>query len=732
MATAHLNVFLRRLTRGMAAETLRDRSDRQLVEQFLSRGDGSVLEALVRRHGPMVYRVAWRVLQHNQDAEDVVQATFLTLAQKLRTLRKHESVASWLHGVAHRLALKARAQVARRRRHEQRAGRSKTVPPDEVSWEQVRAALDAELSALPEKWRLPLILCYLEGRTQDQAAGDVGWSRATLQRRLAEARQALGRRLTRRGVVWPAALSAVLVCDCVAPAALPSGLIGSTVEAAACVAAGRALNGIVSSNVTALLTKGMQAMLTSKMKSTVAALLVAGALMSGALGIFPASRGVEGPAAVAAAPIPASPNPEPEKVGTLAPAQNTQPKTTPDLEAALDQAMKAAARMPDKDALPEAGTLAPVTPHTRMKVRVLGDIAVAQLRLGNKAAADKTFEAAAQVAGESDLAIGRHFALIDLASAQWRAGRKDASRKTFKKSLEAVGDDADQVKRSAIAVVLAQQECGDNQGALRTWEEQRLDDVDFAAFAGQCLKCRIATDLARAGDIAGARSHLDKVPVGAAVIFKQRAVVELIAALVKTGDRKAAHDLLKQALAEATPANPAFPRASALTELAIAQARLGDKAGAARSLEDAGAFLRKRETPSDRDKALNAEAYARLAEVQAELGDPDAAKKTVELALATHKEIADAPAIEINHSMILSSIAKAQVKARDWAGALKTVKPFTWEKAGVFEELALAMTLAGEANRAAELTTDSDPPLLRARAFLGIARGLAQTKANEK
>jgi len=263
MATGQLNGFLRRLTRGMAAETLADRSDRHLVEQFLARGDESALEALVRRHGPMVYRVSWRILQHNQDAEDAFQATFLLLAQKLRTVRKHESVASWLHGVAHRMALKAKAQVARRRRHEQ-ASRPKEAP-NEVSWEQVRAALDSELAALPEKWRLPLILCYLEGRTQDQAADDLGWSRTTLQRRLVEARGALSRRLTRRGVVWPAALSAVLVSDCVAPAALPSGLLGSTVEAAASIAAGRALTGIVSANVTSLMTKGMvNAMVKSK------------------------------------------------------------------------------------------------------------------------------------------------------------------------------------------------------------------------------------------------------------------------------------------------------------------------------------------------------------------------------------------------------------------------------------------------------------------------------------
>jgi RNA polymerase sigma factor (sigma-70 family) len=721
--------FLRQLTRGMAAEMSGEQSDRQLVERLLVAQDNAVFETLVRRHGPMVYRVCWRVLQHAEDTEDAFQATFLLLARKLRTVRKRNSLASWLHGVAHRVALDARAQAFRRRRREQRAVNGHAGPPDEIPWSEFRTALDAELEGLAERWRLPLILCYLEGRSQEEAAKQLGWSKRTLLRRLDEARTALGRRLTRRGVVWPAAASAVLISDCVALAALPLGLVGTTVEAAGCIAAGHALDGIVSTNVTDLLTKGMQAMVTSNTKSAVAALLVAGVLISGALGIFTIGfSGKEGQAAAAAAQDPqAAPKPEPQKKAP------PDAKTRPDVETALAQAVKAAAQMPDKDALPEPGTLGPVTPHTRMKVRVLGDIANAQLRLGNKAAADKTLEQAAQVTGEADIDIGRHFALIDLATAQWRAGRKDASKETFQKALDAVKNgDADQIKRAAIAVVLAQQECGDNEGALSTWKEQKLDDVDYAAFAGQCIKCRIATDLARAGDIKGARSNLDKVPVGAAVIFRQKAVTELVRALVKSGDRKAAEDLLKQALAEATPDDPAFPRAGALTELAIAQAFLGDKAGAARSLEDSREFLRKRETPTDRDKAMNAEAYARLAEVQAELGDRDGAKKTVELALATHKEIAEAPPIEIAHSRIMTAIANAQIKAGDGTGALKTVDSLTWEKGSVFEQLALTMTLAGESNRAAELTTESDNPLLRARAFLGIARGLAQLKTKDK
>jgi RNA polymerase sigma factor (sigma-70 family) len=293
MATASMSTFLRRLTRGMAAETLQDQSDRQLVERLLAGRDEAVFEAIVRRHGPMVYRVCWRVLQQEQDTEDAFQATFLILAQQLRTVRRPASLASWLHGIARRVALKARAQGATRHRHEQEAATA-NFPPEEVPWRELRAVLDAELERLPEKWRLPLILCYLEGQTQDQAAQQLGWSERTLQRRLAEARAALGRRLTGRGVVWPAALSAVLLCDCVAPAALAPRLLRSTVEAAAFIAAGKAAPvAAVSANVAALTEGVLKTMFTSKLKTATAALVLLAALAVGASGLLYQTQAAE-------------------------------------------------------------------------------------------------------------------------------------------------------------------------------------------------------------------------------------------------------------------------------------------------------------------------------------------------------------------------------------------------------------------------------------------------------
>lgn len=271
-ATANLSGFLRRLTREMAAETLRDLSDQQLVKKILAGAEEPGFQAIVSRHGTMVYGVCWRVLQHQQDAEDAFQATFLVLARKLRTVRKHASLASWLHGVARRTALKAQARAATRRRHERRALAHQAAVPDDATQGELRAVLDVELARLPDKWRLPLILCYLEGRTQDEAADHLGFSKNTLRNRLDEARRMLTNRLKQRGVVWPAVFSGVLLSDCIALAAPAPGLFAVTVEAAAAVAVGKTT--AVSAKVAALTEGVLKAMLLSKLKTPSVVLFV--------------------------------------------------------------------------------------------------------------------------------------------------------------------------------------------------------------------------------------------------------------------------------------------------------------------------------------------------------------------------------------------------------------------------------------------------------------------------
>jgi RNA polymerase sigma factor (sigma-70 family) len=231
MSHATASALLRQV-RGLVAARAADAApDADLLERFRGGGDAAAFEALVRRHGPMVLRVCRRVLGDVHDAEDAFQATFLVLAQKAGAIRKGASVASWLHGVAYRVAGKARARAARSR-PTCGAPAAQGDAADEVSWREVRSVLDAELGRLPEECRAPLVLCYLEGLTQDEAARRLGWSGRTLRRRLGQGRRLLRARLARRGLALSAGLGAVLLTEATAPAALPSALAEAAVKAA--------------------------------------------------------------------------------------------------------------------------------------------------------------------------------------------------------------------------------------------------------------------------------------------------------------------------------------------------------------------------------------------------------------------------------------------------------------------------------------------------------------------
>jgi RNA polymerase sigma factor (sigma-70 family) len=205
--------------------------DRELLARLVAGRDDAAFTELVRRYGPMVWGVCRRVLRHEQDAEDAFQATFVVLARKAGTVRAGSSLASWLYGVAHRVAVRARADAARRRRHECAAALPAGATAD-LRWDDVRAVLDEELARLPEHYRAPLLLCYLEGLTQDEAARALGWSDGTLRGRLQRGRERLRARLSRRGLSLSAALCAgTLAAD--AAAAPPTALVAAALRAAA-------------------------------------------------------------------------------------------------------------------------------------------------------------------------------------------------------------------------------------------------------------------------------------------------------------------------------------------------------------------------------------------------------------------------------------------------------------------------------------------------------------------
>ncbi len=203
-------------------------SDSMLLERFVSRREEAAFVDLVKRHGPRVEGTCRRLLRNEQDVEDVFQATFLLLARKAAGMPWRESVGGWLCAVAHRLAMNARVDAARHRRRETPFATLRAadgVPADgdrlpeqyhpladpfvEIERSDLRRVLDDELLRLPEKYRAPVVLCDLQGRTHQEAATELGWPSGSISRRLRRARALLRRRLVHRGVFLATGLVAI-------------------------------------------------------------------------------------------------------------------------------------------------------------------------------------------------------------------------------------------------------------------------------------------------------------------------------------------------------------------------------------------------------------------------------------------------------------------------------------------------------------------------------------------
>ncbi|HEY7157409.1 MAG TPA: sigma-70 family RNA polymerase sigma factor [Gemmataceae bacterium] len=246
-----LLAYLRRLVGGAAP----DCCDAELLERFATQRDETAFESLLCRHGPLVWSVCRRVLDEEHTAEDAFQATFLVLVRKARSVRKQASIRSWLHGVALRVALRARQQEQLRQRRERE---TPSRCPGEATWQEVRPILDEEIQRLPEKYRLPVILCYLEGHTNDEAARLLNCPRGTIATRLARARERLRFRLLRRGVTLSVGTLAAMLTDNALSASVPPLLLTHTAKAA--------LMGAASVSVTTLTEGVLHTMFLSKLK----------------------------------------------------------------------------------------------------------------------------------------------------------------------------------------------------------------------------------------------------------------------------------------------------------------------------------------------------------------------------------------------------------------------------------------------------------------------------------
>jgi RNA polymerase sigma factor (sigma-70 family) len=284
LAQASYTNALRQLDELFNVGTIGGLTDGELLDRFTSCDDEAAelaFAALVERHGPMVLRVCQSVLRQRHDAEDAFQATFLILVRNAASIRKQNSVVSWLHGVAVRTALCQKGAAVRRRRHEQSAGERPVAFVDQLDQEELSAVLHEELDRLPQKYRAPIVLCYLESLSHEQAASQLCWPVGTVRSRLARGREQLRGRLARRGLAPSIFMLNRTLCGESARAAIRPELASTTAHAAMHYSATKSLATGVASRSVALLVEGaMNAMFLSKIKL---ALLACGLIATGTL-----------------------------------------------------------------------------------------------------------------------------------------------------------------------------------------------------------------------------------------------------------------------------------------------------------------------------------------------------------------------------------------------------------------------------------------------------------------
>jgi len=298
MAGASSREVLRHLNTLFHCGAAGQRTDAELLESFVAGRDQaaeSAFAALVDRHGAMVLAVCRRVLGNQDAAEDAFQATFLVLARKAAAIARREQLASWLHGLARRAALDARARASRHRAREKRLGvMLYTEPSDHTMLNELRTILDDELARLPERHRAPVVLCELEGLSRREAAARLKISEGTLSSRLARAKARLRQQLTKRGFALSAVtLTSILTQDASA-VIIPPALADSTIRVATLVAAGSSLTGVTSTSVTTLTEGVLKAMLLAKLRYAVMGVATL-ALVSTSVGVLAQQPNPNGP-----------------------------------------------------------------------------------------------------------------------------------------------------------------------------------------------------------------------------------------------------------------------------------------------------------------------------------------------------------------------------------------------------------------------------------------------------
>lgn len=283
MTATELTPSFHHLCRLADASSREQRSDAELLRAFVQDRDEEAFVAIVRRHSGLVLGVCRRTLHHHQDAEDASQATFLALARHAGSIRRADSLAAWLHGVAFRVAMKIRKRCRQQTLSAPVADSLAAAATDDLSWREVLSVLDEEVQRLSESCRRVFIECCLNERSGAEVARALGLKEGTVSSRLARARKQLRERLALRGVTLSAVLS---VAGLSSPQRLSAAVVRSTARAAAQMAAGGSAAGVVPAHVLSIARGVTQAMLCSRVRVALLLILFVGFLTAGAWGLL--------------------------------------------------------------------------------------------------------------------------------------------------------------------------------------------------------------------------------------------------------------------------------------------------------------------------------------------------------------------------------------------------------------------------------------------------------------
>jgi len=291
-------LFLDQIRRLLFNQRVGQSSDADLLARFCRHGEEDAFAALVQRHGGLVWHACRRMLRDEHLAEDVFQATFLVLARRAAAIRKPDAVGAWLHGVATRLALKARERASKRAAA---AVSEEPAGPDfleEMTVRELRTVLDEELLHLPDKFRYPLVLCYLEGQTRDEAAKQLGCPLETLKSRLERGRALLHERLQRRHLGLPAAFLALLIPEGAAQAGPGAALVEQTARAAVLFGSEHFVAAGLSERAVALAREGLAGMLLGRLRTVAVVAVAVGLVALAGLWFGPGLAGQRGAPAI--------------------------------------------------------------------------------------------------------------------------------------------------------------------------------------------------------------------------------------------------------------------------------------------------------------------------------------------------------------------------------------------------------------------------------------------------